>query len=467
MVYKILGLGCTTTRSLARALTVLQYGVLPLHSLIKLAVDSVSVLSNIIPLDTSLAPPPSACNCHPNTSLSLICDKMTGQCDCREGVTGAQCDVCRDNTTGIFPSCEPCDECTGQWQRRIDPLREDVETTLELIDTVNGTAGELPALQPIFDLLDQIEAILSTSEIDILSQDIQSTHALLCELINQTQLLIQRALVVENQLDNIENISQSISSELSTLIASLVALESELRNISLFLDSIEVLDPLPYLILAEAARERSDAADEVITANVTSLIEDTETILLNFTTKLNESDVIVQQLENTEALSFLSQRLAVFQDLIREANRELCGAQSNDSCEECGGVSCMNCGGDGCDSLVNDAAEAVNISETALQIARGQLAAIQILVEDLQSLMREIETVSNSSTRTEEFANETNTRAGTLVQRIRELIQEIEVELNMTRIDPNEIGILENQTLSLMLPILPDAVSLNVLCKVN
>ena len=405
--------------------------------------------------------PSPACNCHPNTSLSFVCDVATGQCDCREGVMGAQCDACRDNTTGIFPICEPCDECTGQWQRRIDPLQEDVETTIELIGMLNGTnVTDLPALQLIFDLLNQIEAVLNASEIDILSRDVQSTHALLCELINQTQLLIQRALIVETQLDNIESISRNISSELDTLIASLVALESELRNISQFLDSIEIVDPLPYLLLAQEARERSDTANEVITMNVTSLVEDTQTVLLNFTTKLNESDFVAQQLENTQSLSLLSQRLAVFQDLIREANRELCGSQSNDSCEDCGGVSCESCGGSGCDSLVNDAAEARNISEMANQIAREKLMAIGDSVDDLESLMSEIEIVSNSSTRAEEFAVETNQRASTLLQRIRQLVREIEAELNVTRLDPDEIGRLENQTLSLMLPILPEDVGL-------
>ena len=402
---------------------------------------------------------PPACNCHPNASLSFVCDKTTGQCDCREGVTGAQCDTCQDNTTGIFPTCEPCDECTGQWQRRIDPLQEDIETAIELFSMLNGTnVTDLPALQLIFDLLEQIEALLNASEIDILSQDIQSTHALLCELINQTQLLIERALIVESQLDNIESVSRNISSKLDALISSLVALENELRNISQFLDSIEILNPLPYLQLAQEARQRSDAADEVIRINVTSLVEDTQTVLFNFTTKLNESDFIVQNAENTQALSLLSQRLAVFQELIREANRELCGAQSNGSCEECGGVSCQSCGGSGCDSLVNDAAEALNVSEMAVQIAGEKLLAIQTSVDDLESLMREIQIVSNSSTRVETFALETNQRASSLLQRIRELVREIEAELNVTRLDPDEIGRLENQTLSLMLPILPEDV---------
>lgn len=34
-----------------------------------------------------------SCSCHPGGSYSLQCDINTGQCPCREGMTGRQCDT--------------------------------------------------------------------------------------------------------------------------------------------------------------------------------------------------------------------------------------------------------------------------------------------------------------------------------------------------------------------------------------
>ena len=37
-----------------------------------------------------------ACNCDPNGSTSLICQKSDGQCPCKDNVGGRQCNACED-----------------------------------------------------------------------------------------------------------------------------------------------------------------------------------------------------------------------------------------------------------------------------------------------------------------------------------------------------------------------------------
>lgn len=50
------------------------------------------------------------CSCDPTGALNSTCDVNTGQCFCREGVTGQKCDVCEAYHYGFsLDGCQPCD----------------------------------------------------------------------------------------------------------------------------------------------------------------------------------------------------------------------------------------------------------------------------------------------------------------------------------------------------------------------
>lgn len=366
--------------------------------------------------------------------------------------------MCQRNTTRIFPSCELCDECTGQWTRRIDQLEDDVTATITLISTLNFTdiivdRGELPALDILFELIREIQIVLNMSQIDFISSVVQSNHSRICTLINQTQLLIDRAILIQNQLNSLENISENIRDELTIVIQTLVELQSEFQNISQLMN-FTMVDPTFYINLARVALERSDEADQLINTNVTTLITDAQAFVANFSTKRDESGFVNRQQNNTERLLILRQRLDAFENLIAEANQRLCGGGSNGTCGgECGGVSCNVCGGEGCDGLVSDASEALNVSRRALAIVEDKLGRIRFQVDALTVIFSEAEIVRNDSIRAERFATDTRDKAEELLRDLMELISEIETELNVTRVDPNEIGRLENMTLSLMLDV--------------
>lgn len=55
--------------------------------------------------------PPTVCSCSLEGSVTRLCDKFTGQCQCRPGAFGQRCDGCQAGHWG-FPSCRPC-QCNG------------------------------------------------------------------------------------------------------------------------------------------------------------------------------------------------------------------------------------------------------------------------------------------------------------------------------------------------------------------
>lgn len=59
-------------------------------------------------LDPSSCP---ACGCSLEGSLTRLCDKFTGRCQCRPSAFGQQCDRCQAGHWG-FPNCRAC-QCNG------------------------------------------------------------------------------------------------------------------------------------------------------------------------------------------------------------------------------------------------------------------------------------------------------------------------------------------------------------------
>lgn len=52
------------------------------------------------------------CNCDPQGSYFAQCDSMTGQCRCKDGVTGLQCDQCVDGYYGLVSKGECLRTCS-------------------------------------------------------------------------------------------------------------------------------------------------------------------------------------------------------------------------------------------------------------------------------------------------------------------------------------------------------------------
>jgi len=67
------------------------------------------------------------CECTEHGSVTSQCDKGTGACVCKKGITGYNCDRCDRGTTGNIPYCTPCGECFDDWSKVLDELKGQLE----------------------------------------------------------------------------------------------------------------------------------------------------------------------------------------------------------------------------------------------------------------------------------------------------------------------------------------------------
>jgi laminin, gamma 1 len=80
------------------------------------------------------------CNCDPVGSLSLQCDLNTGQCPCQTGVVGKQCNRCQENRYNISAGCLECAPCYNLVKDASDGYRVKLRKLEQALDAVAGAS---------------------------------------------------------------------------------------------------------------------------------------------------------------------------------------------------------------------------------------------------------------------------------------------------------------------------------------
>ncbi|KAL5516796.1 hypothetical protein EMCRGX_G002211 [Ephydatia muelleri] len=232
----------------------------------------------------------AACGCHVNGSLNALCDTKTGACSCREGVTGPKCDVCQSSTTsGLFPSCRLCGECTsGPQTLVIDPIRREVDSLLRgaLASGVYSYGGlESGLAEELRRSLDLIEAILENNSLDVylLMWMVNATHESLSNRTTQLRLLFGEGARLQSRLIALERASADVLERTRVLAGRSDRLAAEygaLRNASRALLASTV-DYAPLLRLARNASAASERSQRLIDSNVTVALSDAAGLLLS------------------------------------------------------------------------------------------------------------------------------------------------------------------------------------------
>lgn len=93
-----------------------------------------------------------------------MCDKATGACNCRAGVTGRLCDQCGRGFEKDFPSCHQCHFCFDQWDTEIAALAQTVQGLMRFAAKLEDKGGRMLSCDMHFkafeDAISETERIL-------------------------------------------------------------------------------------------------------------------------------------------------------------------------------------------------------------------------------------------------------------------------------------------------------------------
>ncbi|XP_019328886.1 PREDICTED: laminin subunit alpha-1 [Aptenodytes forsteri] len=118
------------------------------------------------------------CQCNPSGSVHVNCDRATGQCLCKQGVTGQLCEECEPRHLLVEDECVSCDDnCTGVLLNSLDDLNKAI-LSMNLTGVARAPYGILSELEnatkhlkesivpredPIYSLATAKESLLSLS----------------------------------------------------------------------------------------------------------------------------------------------------------------------------------------------------------------------------------------------------------------------------------------------------------------
>lgn len=105
-----------------------------------------------------------ACDCNREGTQKPMCDRDTGMCRCRKGVSGQRCDRCARGHGQEFPACLPCHLCFDHWNHTISSLSRAVQGLIRLAANVEDKRETLPVCEADFkglrENMSEIERIL-------------------------------------------------------------------------------------------------------------------------------------------------------------------------------------------------------------------------------------------------------------------------------------------------------------------
>ncbi|XP_058033280.1 laminin subunit alpha-1 [Ahaetulla prasina] len=132
------------------------------------------------------------CQCNPNGSLHQHCDHTSGQCVCKQGVTGQLCDQCDSRHVLVENECVSCDDdCTGR-------LLNDLDNFGKAMLLVNFTGAILAPYGALSDLENATKHLKESLEVE------ESPNSLMK--------------IMNGNLDTISNVSDQYYKELTRIL---------------------------------------------------------------------------------------------------------------------------------------------------------------------------------------------------------------------------------------------------------
>uniref|UniRef100_A0A6G1SF50 Laminin subunit gamma-1 n=1 Tax=Aceria tosichella TaxID=561515 RepID=A0A6G1SF50_9ACAR len=193
------------------------------------------------------------CDCNPAGSNSSECNRVTGQCDCKNtNIVGLKCDKCRENYHNLASGCVECDTCYQIVQLGVEHHRRELDELTDMINKLENNpeiSNEKNFAKQLLDLMTRVNDLLGQAEH---AQGIESS------LLSQFEILLARVKKVKGITDGIDKYLKSTKPVLKEAGGNITIAEELLRRIQ-----EEGLKAEKYLMTEgmtalDRARERAD-----------------------------------------------------------------------------------------------------------------------------------------------------------------------------------------------------------------
>ncbi|XP_010215160.1 PREDICTED: laminin subunit beta-3 [Tinamus guttatus] len=383
------------------------------------------------------------CNCDFQGTEEAGCDKATGRCLCRPGVTGLRCDQCQRGHCSTYPQCELCHPCFQAYDgdiQRLSMRRDSLSNSTSQLHL--GFAGS------------GFSARLSTAG--------QQAHChQVKDLVSMEQCPEQHGPTVPAHRKEARGINPdlhfldetaSLSSELDTLNRSLVIINSQYETKKTQFETSRSTDISGAFKTIRSAYQTS--------SNASSLVAAASRLL----TESRENRRSVEGLEGaftdyTSTLQTLQGKTASLPNLTPVINK-VCGGFRQEECTpaRCEGFLCLRdnsteCGAAlGCRGIFPLSRGALRRAEKASSEFRSLSARLQETARLIKATETSANQIQSNTQRLVEQMSVTRTQIEGDVRRIQQFIRKVRNFLSDRDTDPAAIQEISESVLSLRLP---------------
>ncbi|KAM9184921.1 laminin subunit beta-3 [Mergus octosetaceus] len=385
------------------------------------------------------------CNCDFQGTEDAGCDKSTGRCLCRPGVTGPRCDQCQRDHCSTYPSCKPCHPCFHAYDGDIQRLRlHQSALSNSSVLLPGGTGGSRlgPRLAQAEGTAQQAQGILGRSPGT--EQGLVQAGSALTAIREQMQGI--------NPNFQLLDVTASLLSELKALNSSLVIINNQYQSKKTQFETSRSTDLSGAFQTIRSAYQTS--------ANASGLVAGAAALLAR-SRENRRNAAALEEVAGAHSTKLLALRAEVASspNLTPAANK-ICGGFRVEKCTpaQCQGLLCPRDNGTACGAGLSCRGafpRSAGALGTATKASR-ELGSLSARLRDTAQLIKTTETSANqiqsNVRRLVEQMSVTRTQIEGDVRRIQQFIQQVRNFLSDKDTDPATIQEISEFVLSLRLP---------------
>ncbi|XP_043572577.1 laminin subunit beta-3-like [Chiloscyllium plagiosum] len=382
------------------------------------------------------------CNCDERGTVTGGCDKSTGRCLCRPGVTGVLCNECKQlrGYCSDFPKCNQCHPCFQIVDNQISTLNIRHNALVNTKLPAQGGNDYDSEIGGLTNKLQQVQAIISNPAVtDNTITDVYNNYNRLrteADQINSDTNIVDQSYRLRTEMDILNNNVKNINSQI----------QSTQEKIDIFISEGSQGTQGTFNNILSSYLRSGKAKDRVVRVEPTILKSREARLTANQLTKHLNTD-------NRNNLEKLKDGLK--SPNINPLINKVCGGSREEPCtpEKCHGDLCpATCEGINCQGTRHLAEKAIEDAERGSTSLPDISYRITQLTKRLENTDQKAQQMKNHTLRLTSQIVSAKDQMHNNIADIKTLINTIKDFLTSAQADPDEIQRISEHVLSLKLP---------------